>query len=249
MMETLFVGKNTFKFEELPSTNVWLMRHLLEQNLSEGALVLAKHQTQGKGQRGSSWEAEASKSLTFSILFKPHFLSLAHAFDLSLCVALALHDCLSELRPGFSIKWPNDIYFEDKKIAGILIENQISKSTYQHAVVGVGLNLNQIHFEGLPKAISLKQIIGIDFAEQQVLERICECLEARYLELRSGNYAQMKKSYLSHLYWLHETHEFDFGGRVREGMITDVLRDGSLQIAFGVAEIQTFEVKEITFVK
>lgn len=249
MMETLFVGKNIFKFDEIPSTNDWLMNHLLEQKLTEGTLVLAKHQTKGKGQRGSSWEAEASKSLTFSILFKPHFLKLAQAFDMSICVALAIQDCLSELRPGFSIKWPNDIYFEDQKIAGILIENQISKSTYQHAVVGIGLNLNQTHFENLPQAVSLKQIIGVDFACQQVLERICECLETRYLQLRSGGYEDLKKTYLSNLYWLHQSHSFEVAGRIREGMITDVLRDGSLQVDFGNHELQSFDVKEIVFVK
>ncbi|MDG1849848.1 MAG: biotin--[acetyl-CoA-carboxylase] ligase [Flavobacteriales bacterium] len=249
MMETLFVGKNTFKFDEIPSTNDWLMNHLFEQSLTEGTLVVAKHQTQGKGQRGSSWEAEGSKALTFSVLFKPHFLNLAQAFDLSVCVALALHDCLSELRPGFSIKWPNDIYFEGKKIAGILIENQISKSAYQHAVVGIGLNVNQTHFENLPQAVSLKQIIGIDFADQQVLERVCECLETRYLQLRAGNYEDLKKAYLSNLYWLHETHTYEIGGRIRKGMITDVLRDGSLQVAFGEHEVQSFDVKEIIFVE
>ena len=154
-MDTLFVGKNCFKFDEISSTNDWLIERISTQKFHEGTVVLASFQTKGKGQRGSEWLSQANKSLTFSVLLKPSFLLPIHAFDLSICVALALSVSLNKLRLGFKIKWPNDIYFQDKKIAGILIENQMSQSVYQNAIVGIGLNVNQVHFDDLSNAISL----------------------------------------------------------------------------------------------
>ena len=105
-METLFIGKKYYSFQELPSTNTWLMESLVALKLPEGTLVLADHQTEGKGQFGAIWSSEPSSSLTFSILLKPIFLPISNTYDISICVALAIHDCLNELRPGFKIKWP-----------------------------------------------------------------------------------------------------------------------------------------------
>ena len=119
------------------------MSSISNQKFFEGTVVVASVQTNGKGQRGSQWFSQQYKSLTFSVLLKPSFLLPIYAFDLSICVALALTDSLNKLRSGFKIKWPNDIYFQDKKIAGVLIENQMSQFVYQNAVVGIGLNVNQ----------------------------------------------------------------------------------------------------------
>lgn len=248
-METLFIGKNWLKFDEISSTNDWLMEQLSVKKLSEGTVIFTLHQTKGKGQRGASWSAKGSKSLTFSVLLKPSFLDIAQAFDLSICVALAIHDCLNELRPGFRIKWPNDIYFEHKKIAGVLIENQMSQSAYQNAVVGVGLNVNQDEFEDLPKAISLKQIVGFEFPIEKVLERLCETLEARYLQLRGGKYEALKREYLSKLYWFNESHFFKSENAIIQGQIVDVLRNGRMQVKLIDDTIQDFDIKEIEFVE
>jgi len=248
-METLFIGKNWLKFDQISSTNDWLMEQISIQKLTEGTVVFALHQTNGKGQRGSSWSAVEAKSLTFSVLLKPSFLSISKAFDLSVCVALAIHDCLIELRPGFHIKWPNDIYFEDQKIAGVLIENQMSKSAYQNAVVGVGLNVNQDEFDDLPKAISLKQIVGIEFPLAKVLERLCETMEARYLQLRASKYESLKSEYLSKLYWFNETHFFKIKNELIQAKIVDVLRNGRLLVKLTNGKLLDFDIKEIEFVE
>jgi BirA family biotin operon repressor/biotin-[acetyl-CoA-carboxylase] ligase len=248
-METLFIGKNWLKFDEISSTNDWLMEQISVQKLAEGTVVFALHQTRGKGQRGSFWSAVDAKSLTFSVLLKPYFLYTPYAFDLSVCVALAIHDCLNELRTGFHIKWPNDIYFEDKKIAGVLIENQMSKSAYQNAVVGVGLNVNQDEFDDLPQAISLKQIVGVEFPLTKVLERLCETLEARYLQLRANKYESLKSEYLSKLYWFEESHFFKSQNEIMQGQIVDVLRNGRLQVKHTNGELRDFDIKEIEFVE
>ncbi|MEJ6712263.1 MAG: biotin--[acetyl-CoA-carboxylase] ligase, partial [Flavobacteriales bacterium] len=240
-METLFIGKKYYSFQELPSTNTWLMESLVARKLPEGTLVLADHQTEGKGQFGAIWSSEPSSSLTFSILLKPIFLPISNTYDISICIALAIHDCLNELRPGFKIKWPNDIYFENKKVAGILIENQIHKSSCEHSVVGIGLNVNQTEFFKLPKATSLKQIIGVNFPVQNLLDRLCETIEARYLQLRANMYPSLLKSYLEHMYWFNEIHTFQTDALQFNASIIGVLRNGRLLLKFSDGSKRDFE--------
>ena len=247
-METLFVGKKYYSFQELPSTNTWLMESLVAHKLPEGTLVLADHQTEGKGQFGAIWSSEPSSSLTFSILLKPIFLPISNTYDISICIALAIHDCLNELRPGFKIKWPNDIYFENKKVAGILIENQIHKSSCEHSVVGIGLNVNQTEFFKLPKATSLKQIIGVNFPVQNLLDRLCETIEARYLQLRANMYPSLLKSYLEHMYWFNEIHTFQTDALQFNASIIGVLRNGRLLLKFSDGSTRDFEIKELQFI-
>ena len=246
-MDTLFVGKNCFKFDEITSTNDWLMMRTSNEKFHEGTVVFALTQTCGKGQRGSQWFSQPHKSLTFSVLLKPSFLSPIHAFDLSICVALGLSDSLKKFRPGFKIKWPNDIYFQDKKIAGVLIENQMNRFVYQNAVVGIGLNVNQPHFDDLSNAISLKQITGQEFPLEKVMEHICQSLEARYLMLRSGHFKDLKKAYISNLYGLNQLQFFMVDNKRFNGKIINVLRNGFLQIELINGEIHDYDIKEIKF--
>ena len=246
-MDTLFVGKNCFKFNEIGSTNDWLMNRLSDPKVYEGSIVFALHQTNGKGQRRAKWVSQPYKSLTFSILLKPRFISPINAFDLSICIALALFDSLNKLRSGFKIKWPNDIYFQDKKIAGILIENQMNQSVYQNAVVGIGLNVNQVKFESLTHVTSLKKIFGLEFPLEQVMEHVCECVEIRYLQLRSGNFDVLKKEYLSNLYGYEIFRLYKFKNKLLNGKIVDILRNGHLQIELLDGEIFDFDIKEIEF--
>jgi BirA family biotin operon repressor/biotin-[acetyl-CoA-carboxylase] ligase len=161
---------------------------------------------------------------------------------------LAIHDCLNELRPGFKIKWPNDIYFENKKVAGILIENQIHKSSCEHSVVGIGLNVNQTEFFKLPKATSLKQIIGVNFPIQNLLDRLCETIEARYLQLRANMYPSLLKSYLEHMYWFNEIHTFQTDALQFNASIIGVLRNGRLLLKFSDGSKRDFEIKELQFI-
>jgi BirA family biotin operon repressor/biotin-[acetyl-CoA-carboxylase] ligase len=247
-METLFIGKKYYTFQELPSTNTWLMEFLVAHKLPEGTLVLADHQTKGKGQFGAIWSSEPFSSLTFSILLKPIFLPISNTYDISICIALAIHDCLNELRPGFKIKWPNDIYFENKKVAGILIENQIHKSTCEHSVVGIGLNVNQTDFFKLPNATSLKQIIGVNFPVQNLLDRLCETIEARYLQLRANMYPSLLKSYLEHMYWFNEIHTFQSNAMQFNASIIGILRNGRLLLKFSDGSTRDFEIKELQFI-
>ena len=146
-------------------------------------------------------------------------------------------------------KWKKTekFYFEDKKIAGVLIENQMNRSVYQNAVVGIGLNVNQFHFDDLSNAISLKQIIGLEFPVEKVMEHICESLEARYLMLRSGHFKDLKNAYMSNLYGLNQLQSFMVDNKKLNGKIIDVLRNGFLQIELMDGKIRDYDIKEIKF--
>lgn len=246
-METLFIGKNNFVFEQLNSTNDWLLEQSSQAALLEGTTVRAIDQSKGKGQRGASWSAESNKSLCFSVLLRPKFLGVAQSFQLSICAALGVFDCLNELRPGFSIKWPNDIYFENKKIAGILIENQFRKTSFQNTIVGIGVNINQDDFCDLPNAISLKQILGLELPIEKVFERLCETIEARYLQLRMAKHSAQKKYYLAHLFRYEQWAKYKIGEKLFLAKIIDVLPNGRLCLEFEDTSKKDYDIKELSF--
>lgn len=247
-MDTLFIGKNSFVFEKLNSTNDWLLEQCGGASMLEGTIVRAIDQNKGKGQRGAVWLSQSNKSLCFSVLLRPKFLSASQNFQLSICIALGVFDCLNELRPGFSIKWPNDIYFENKKIAGILIENQFRKSMYQNAIVGIGLNVNQNDFSDLPNATSLKQILGLELPIEKVLDRLCETIEARYLQLRSAKHLKQKETYLSYLFRYNEWATYKIGEDEFLAKIIDILPNGRLCLAFENGQSKDYDIKEVNFV-
>jgi BirA family biotin operon repressor/biotin-[acetyl-CoA-carboxylase] ligase len=116
-------------------------------------------------------------------------------------------------------------------------------------VVGVGLNVNQDEFEDLPKAISLKQILGIELPLAKVLERLCETMEVRYLQLRANKYESLKSEYLSKLYWFEESHFFKIKNELIQAKIVDVLRNGRLQVKLSTGELHDFDIKEIELVE
>ena len=130
----------------------------------------------------------------------------------------------------------------------ILIENQIHKSSCEHSVVGIGLNVNQTDFIRLPKATSLKQIIGVNFPVQNLLDRLCETIEARYLQLRANMYPSLFKSYLEYMYWFNEIHTFQTDTIQFNASIIGVLRNGKLLLKFSDGSTRDFEIKELQFI-
>ena len=139
----------------------------------EVTLVSAEEQTAGRGQQGNSWEAEKGKNLLFSLRIHPHTIEAAQQFILSQALALSLKRTPDDYTSDTSIKWPNDIYWKDKKIAGILIENELTGKQITSSVLGVGLNINQTVFHSdAPNPVSLAQIIGHEEERQLILESI-----------------------------------------------------------------------------
>ena len=160
-METKEIIFTKEHLAETDSTNTYLQQLDADRHLPEGYIAYTDTQRAGRGQRGNSWESQPGKNLTFSLLLRPEHIPANQQFLLSQAVSLAATDVLNRYASGFSIKWPNDIYWEDKKIAGILIENVLSGSTFARSIVGIGLNINQERFiSDAPNPVSLFQITG-----------------------------------------------------------------------------------------
>ena len=174
--------------EETDSTNRYL-NQLCNQHpgtIPEFTTVSARFQTAGKGQRGNSWESEKNKNLLFSIVLYPDFLEAKRQFILSQIVSLAIKEELDKWTDHISIKWPNDIYYKDLKICGILIENDLNGCSIGRSICGIGLNINQETFlSDAPNPVSLKQITGDEHNCDEILSHIILRLRTYYKELRS----------------------------------------------------------------
>ncbi|MCI0750913.1 MAG: biotin--[acetyl-CoA-carboxylase] ligase [Flammeovirgaceae bacterium] len=242
--KTLFTGQNLIFRPECRSTNTYLMEL---GDVSEGTVVITADQTSGRGQRGNAWSSEKGKNITASILFKPGFLLAKNQFWLTMVASLAVRDTLFEFDLSAKIKWPNDIMVDEKKICGILIENQLTGSSISKSVVGIGLNVNQEKFN-LEKVTSVYQQIGREASLQEILDLVLEKLEARYLQLRQNKNDQLKEEYLKSLYWLNELHTFSNQQGMLIGIIQGVDELGRLVIDCE-KERKIFDLKEIVFVK
>ena len=155
---------------ETDSTNNYLREQSAKARLPEGSLVIADFQTAGKGQVGNSWESEAGKNLMFSILLYPDFLPANRQFLISQIASLSVKETLEKYTDSVTVKWPNDIYWKDRKICGMLIENDLSGQHLYCSVVGIGLNINQEIFRSdAPNPVSLTQITGKTYDREDVL--------------------------------------------------------------------------------
>ncbi len=249
---TQIIGKKIIYLPTCHSTND--IASEISPQVEEGVVVITDHQTHGRGQRGNTWEAEAGKNLTFSVVLKPFFLPISQQFLLNIAVALAVSDALKYFFPSpntandLKIKWSNDVYYADAKLGGILIENTLEGKNIKHTIVGIGLNINQQTFSHA-KAISLKNILQKDFSLPEILEKILECLEMRYLEIKDKKFQLLRQSYLRQLYWYKEEHLFcDDRGKEFVGKIIDVQDSGKLAIQVE-SGLHFFNFKEIIFVR
>ncbi len=246
----LFIGRNLITLKEVDSTNTFLKDALSKSTpLLDGTVIMADRQFAGRGQANNSWVSEAGKNLTFSILLKPVFLPLERQFDLNLAISLALNDFLNKCIPGKAfIKWPNDSYVADKKIGGILIENIVQRNTIKHAIIGIGLNVNQEDFPAdLKNVTSLKQALHQDYNLVHLLGEICSFIEARYLQLKAGNTDKLRDEYISQLFLKDELAEFRFDKEIRSGKILGTTAIGQL-ILETADGLRYFNNKEIEFI-
>src|SRR5690606_5132008 len=215
------------------STNSLAHQISQQSPVNEGTLVITDHQTAGKGQRGNIWEAEPGRNLTFSLILKPGFLPVSKQFFLNIVICLALKDYLKEHTPhSIYIQWPNDILVHQKKISGVLIENQVQGSAIAYAIAGVGLNINQDDFS-VASATSLSLITGKVHALDDALPPLLGFIERRYLHLRAGHESLLIEQYLAALYRRHEKHSFSSNGNTFEGIIEDLEADGRLRVRVG----------------
>ncbi|HMG11191.1 MAG TPA: biotin--[acetyl-CoA-carboxylase] ligase [Mucilaginibacter sp.] len=249
IFSALFVGQNLVTIKELDSTNNFL-KDLLSNSkpLPEGTVIMAESQYAGRGQQQNKWHSEPGKNLTFSILLTPSFLPVINQFDLTRVVSLGVFDALAPyLGDKLKIKWPNDIYYEDRKLGGILIETHIQGDRIKDAIVGIGLNINQESFlPGAANAISLKQILHKDYDLRTILSEICGHIEAYYLNLKAGKFLFVRNMYLTRLYWLNQVKRFRSNNQVFEGIVRNVKDEGLLVVENNNMQ-QEFNLKQIEF--
>lgn len=231
---------------ECPSTNDEVRRLYADKADLNGAVMVTDHQTAGRGQRGNRWEATSGLNLTFSVMLRPAFLRLQDQFLLNVIASLALAELLADLGIEAKIKWPNDVMIEERKISGILLENQVSGNKLQYSIVGIGLNVNQEHFN-IPTATSLKQCTGNTHHLASLLSLLLEKLEVYYLMLRSGQNTKLLTEYERRMYWRGEKHSFATNNLNFTGEIHGIDQSTGALCMLVDGEQKKFEVKQVVY--
>lgn len=209
----------------------------------------ADFQTSGRGQRGNSWESEAAENLLFSILAHPLNLPANRQFVISEVVSLSLVYSLNRLHEGFRVKWPNDIYYGQSKVAGVLIENKLEKSLVQQTVAGVGLNVNQTIFRSdAPNPVSLHQILGHKVNREALLSRILEHFDSLWGLLESGREEELKERYFHNLFRSEGYHSYRSAEGIFEAAILGIEPDGHIVLAGRDGREHCFAFKEVRYV-
>jgi len=254
------IGKPFIELQSIDSTNKYAMALIHGDHLPDGQgepqhgmAIFAHEQTTGKGQRGKNWVSERGSNIALSILLNPYPLSIPDQFKLSVCIAVSTWDLFSKYAGDETrIKWPNDLYWRDRKAGGILIENviQSSQSTvgvWQWALAGIGINVNQSVFDpDLPNPVSLKQITGKYYEPLELAKELCSIIEKKYQLLIAGNFKTLFDKYQKHLYKKDEKVKLKKDNRVFETTIKGVSETGQLITQHAIEE--RFEFGEVEWI-
>lgn len=236
------------KLNAIDSTNSYLRKLCAEKMVEDYTAVVAKEQTKGRGQMGTIWNSETSKNLTFSVFKDVSNVYIEHPFYVSIATSLAILKSLQSFNtPKLSIKWPNDILSENKKVCGILIENVIKQNNLYASILGIGLNVNQTEFNNLPKASSLKSITGHVFNLDEILNTILLNLKDYFFQLENGNLQGLKDEYETYLFRKNKPSTFkNAEGLVFSGFIKAVSVSGNLQVLLEDDIVKEYDLKDIT---
>ncbi|MDO4727833.1 MAG: biotin--[acetyl-CoA-carboxylase] ligase [Bacteroidota bacterium] len=238
------------KLNAIPSTNDYLKEISKRNQLENFTTVYTSFQTQGKGQRGNSWLIEPDKNLTFSTLYQfPNINSLS-IFDLNIITAISIVEALEQLDiSNLQIKWPNDIMLRNKKIGGILIENNFSSNNTINSVIGIGINVNQEKFTDLPSASSLLNLCNTTFDVEQILHLILNRLEQNLSNISDDVINIFWTTYHKYLFRKGVPSVFETPDqKMQMGIIQRVLRNGKIEILFENDLTQQFDLKEIKLI-
>ncbi len=245
------IGKHRIHYPETDSTNLASWRLIKQKALPEGTLISAGFQTHGKGQGAARWESGPGQNLLFSVILYPRFLPPSRQFWLNMAFSVALVETLTHLsgRKGFLIKWPNDLLFDQDKVAGMLIENSIMLDRIESCVAGLGINVNQVRFSSqAPHARSLRQITGKEFSLDHLLDPLCLSMTTWYGKLKDNRLADIRSAYENTLWGLGAWRKFKHAGNVFEGRVHGVNDFGQLLLENRHASVQSYDLKELSFV-
>ena len=236
-------------FVQIDSTNAYLQRQQSECDIRNW-VVSADEQTAGKGMGNNGWESEVGKNLTFSLAVDMGFLPAERQFLLSKAVPLGIIEVLDTILPAkkLSIKWPNDIFFENHKLAGILINSTIKTNMMDVSIIGIGLNVNQMQFQNWPtQPTSLKKITGKDYDMQPLMEQIAEHILIKVEQLKSDP-TVIEQNYLKRLFRYRTWADYEVGGKTMRLFMTGIDPFGRLQLVDEQQEPHIFDVKEFKFI-
>ena len=235
-------------FDQIDSTNAYLQRQQSERDIRNW-VVSADEQTAGKGMGNNGWESEVGKNLTFSLAVDMGFLPAERQFQLSKAVPLGIIEVLDGILPPekLSIKWPNDIYYESHKLAGILINSTIKANMMDVSIIGIGLNVNQTQFQNWPThPISLKMITGKDYDLQPLMEQIAEHIIIK-VELLKSNPTAIERAYLKRLFRYQTWADYEVDGKALRLFMTGIDAFGRLQLVDEQQTLHCYEIKQIKF--
>ena len=235
-------------FGQIDSTNAFLQRKQSECDIRNW-VVSADEQTTGKGMGNNGWESETGKNLTFSLAVDMGFLPAEKQFQLSKAVPLGILEVLDGFLPSekLSIKWPNDIYFESHKLAGILINSTIKANMMDVSIIGIGLNVNQMQFQDWPtRPISMKMIMGEDYDLQPLLEQITEHIIIKVEQLKSAPNS-IEQDYLKRLFRYRTWANYEVKGDALRLFMTGIDPLGRLMMTDDADNSYCFDIKEIKF--
>ncbi|MEI6123757.1 MAG: biotin--[acetyl-CoA-carboxylase] ligase [Bacteroidota bacterium] len=239
------------KIDAIESTNAFAETLLADRKIDSSTCIITNNQTSGKGMGRNKWHSEPNLNLIFSLVYFPDFLLASNQFALNKTVALAVSDLLKQLldKENIFIKWPNDIYINDKKGAGILIKTSVQYQTINWAIIGIGININQKSFpEYLPNPGSVIQYKKIEIDLDNTLNIFLAIFEKRYNQLKTGQTSLIDREYLNRLYQLNIASDYIVRGEKIKATIKGVNQFGWLQLLTDKGNTIECEVKQLKFV-
>lgn len=230
------IGKRFIELLNVDSTNNYAMQQVHSGAAMHGDAYFAFEQTAGKGQFNKQWLSGKGENIILSIVLDTGVLDINRQFLLNMITALSTRELFNKYTTEkIKIKWPNDIYCRDRKAAGILIENVIRGKTWQFAVVGIGVNINQTQFsESLKNPVSLKQLTGKNYDVVKLAKELCRLLDENLKPLYDGLKGGILERYNEHLYKLNEIAEFKEGTTGFSGVVKEVNESGNIIVDSGI---------------
>jgi BirA family biotin operon repressor/biotin-[acetyl-CoA-carboxylase] ligase len=238
------------RLPETKSTNSFAIELLSKEHPEEGCVIITDYQTQGKGTDTNTWESEKGKNLTLSLILYPKLVA-DQQFLLNKAISLGIYDFLVAEIPGhkISIKWPNDLYVEDKKICGILIQNSVMGNKLQYMVAGIGLNVNQTLFiSNAPNPVSLKMITKQEYNLDEILQKLLNSISERYLSAKPETAGKIETDYQNSLYCIMEWHDYFIKGINMHLRITGTTGYGQLVLENEAGKTIVCDLKEVRFI-
>jgi len=243
--DTRFVGQHIIRLSVVNSTNNYASELFKTDQWSEGTAIITESQTGGRGQRGTVWQSLSGQNLLVSFMLTPSAQGISGTFELNKAVAVALRDTVVSFVPGpVWVKWPNDILTRDGKLAGILIENQMTGDRAERTIVGIGLNVNQSGFINL-RATSLRLLSGQSIAVDEVFFALCKKLEFYYSLLITGQKAMIEELYNKNLWGIGKVCRFSDNVEEFSAEVMGTDEFGRLVLKLEDAEFRHFDVKSI----